>query len=75
MLRMLAYLKMYLGSEKILFGSDWPLGKQFMGHGEWVEYVRELRTPQVLLDQGYPDFSMNEKQKILGDNVAKILNL
>lgn len=61
----------------ILMGSDWPLisSAPFPTMKEWVEVIRNMKLPQVCLDMGMKQFTEEEKNKILGDNAKKLLNL
>jgi uncharacterized protein len=61
----------------ILFGSDWPMinSPSFLTIKEWVEAIKKMELPQACLDMGMKQFTQEEKNKILGDNAQKLLNL
>jgi predicted TIM-barrel fold metal-dependent hydrolase len=61
----------------ILLGSDWPLigSAPFPTMKEWVAVIRNMELPQVCLDMGMKQFTGEEKNKILGENAQKLLNL
>jgi predicted TIM-barrel fold metal-dependent hydrolase len=61
----------------ILMGSDWPLisSAPFPTMKEWVEAIQNMELPQACLDMGMKQFTKEEKNKILGGNAQKLLNL
>jgi uncharacterized protein len=61
----------------ILLGSDWPMvsSAPFPTMKEWVEAIRNMELPQACLDMGMKQFTKEEKNKILGGNAQKLLNL
>lgn len=63
--------------DAILFGSDWPWLKSgfFPSHKEWVKAFRNMMLPEGCLDMGMKQFSKDERDKILGGNAVKLLNL
>lgn len=71
--RALCTAKYQCGIEKIVFGSDWPLLERLIPLAKWVQAVKDLQTPDVLLQLGYSEITDHDKQLILGDNAAKIL--
>jgi predicted TIM-barrel fold metal-dependent hydrolase len=73
--RALCTAKYQCGIEKIVFGSDWPLLERLMPLAEWVQAVKDLETPDVLLQLGYSEITDHDKQLILGDNATKILKI
>jgi predicted TIM-barrel fold metal-dependent hydrolase len=42
---------------------------------DWVNVVKNLCTPDYLLEMGYPEITEEDKRMILGENAATILNL
>lgn len=60
-----------------LFGSDWPFLKSgaFPSAKGWVDVIKTLKLPQARLDMGMKQFTGEEKEKILGGNAQKLLNL
>jgi predicted TIM-barrel fold metal-dependent hydrolase len=71
----LVQAKMSCGIKKILFGSDWPLFAPILSLKEWVNGIKKLKVLAPLKLMGLPDFTEEEKNKILGENAAKILGL
>jgi len=65
--------KQICGVKKILFGSDWPLFTPQLTQMEWVQAIEKLETPQLLKDMGFPSFTDEEKNMILGRNAENIL--
>jgi len=63
--------------DAIFFGSDWPFIKYppFPSEKEWVGTFKNLKLPQACLDMGMKQFTEEEKNKILGANAQKLLNL
>jgi len=61
----------------VLLGSDWPLvsSAPFPSMKEWVEVIKNMCLPQACLDMGMKQFTPEEKEKILGGNAQKILDL
>lgn len=73
--RALCTAKYRCGIDKVLFGSDWPLCESTMTLTQWVQAVQNLETPDVLRQLGFPEITEQDKQLILGDTAATILNL
>jgi len=42
---------------------------------EWVEVIRNMELPHACLDMGMKQFTKEEKNKILGGNAQKLMNL
>ena len=63
-----------VGSNKVLFGSDWPALRQVrrLPHSAWVKAFTEI--PVELKEAGI-EFKDDEIKRILGENAASILNL
>ena len=71
----LVQAKMSCGVDKILFGTDWPLFSPILSLERWVEGIKKLKLPPLLKSMGVPEFTEEEKSKILGGNAAKIFDL
>jgi predicted TIM-barrel fold metal-dependent hydrolase len=41
---------------------------------DWVDVVKNLRTPEILKQLDYPEITEEDKRMILGENAARILN-
>ncbi len=67
--------KLSCGIDKILFGTDWPLFTSMVSLKEWVEAIKKMKLPPPLKLMGLPEFTEEEKNKILGENAAKVLGL
>ena len=67
--------KLTCGIDKILFGTDWPLFTSMVSLKEWVEAIKKMKLPPPLKLMGLPEFTEEEKNKILGENAAKVLGL
>lgn len=67
--------KMSCGIEKILFGSDWPLFSPLLSLQGYIEGIKEIKLPPPIKMMGMPEFTTEEKNKILGENAQKILKL
>jgi predicted TIM-barrel fold metal-dependent hydrolase len=67
--------KMSCGIDKILFGSDWPLFTPILSLKEWVEGIKKIKLPPPLKLMGLPELTEDEKNKILGENAAKLLEI
>jgi len=63
--------------ESVFFGSDWPFLNfpPFPSEEEWVNAFKDMKLPQVFLDMGMKQFTQEEKDKFLGGNIQKLLNL
>jgi predicted TIM-barrel fold metal-dependent hydrolase len=71
----LVQAKMTCGVEKILFGTDWPLFSPILCLKKWVKGIQKLKVPPPLQLMGLPEFTEEEKSKILGENAKRVLNL
>ncbi|TFG09226.1 MAG: amidohydrolase [Promethearchaeota archaeon] len=67
--------KMTCKVEKILFGTDWPLFNSFLNLKEYVEEIKNMELPPPMKMMGFPEFTEEEKRKILGENAKKVLGL
>jgi predicted TIM-barrel fold metal-dependent hydrolase len=61
----------------IVIGTDWPFCKNRPNpsHKEWINLIKNLTLPKAFLDMGMSQFTKEEKEKILGGNAKKLLNL
>ncbi|MFB0561297.1 MAG: amidohydrolase family protein [Candidatus Lokiarchaeia archaeon] len=71
----LAMTKIIIGLENVLFGTDWPSTLPIMSPKEWVEAIQTLELPMPLQMMGLPEFTEEDKKKILGENAKKVLGL
>lgn len=71
----LVQAKMTCGIDKILFGTDWPLFSPILSLEQWVKGIKNIELPSPLKLMGLPEFTEEEKSKILGGNAAKIFDL
>ncbi len=71
----LGVAKILTGIEKVLFGTDWPSLLPIMSSKEWVEAIQTLELPMPLQMMGLPEFTEEDKKKILGENAKKVLGL
>ncbi|MBA7507506.1 hypothetical protein ES706_06225 [subsurface metagenome] len=71
----LVQAKLSCGIEKILFGTDWPLFTPILSLKKWVRGIKKMKLPPPLQLMGLPEFTDEEKNKILGENAAKVLGL
>ena len=67
--------KFTCGINKILFGTDWPLFAPILSLKEWVDGIKEMKLPPPMKLMGLPEFTDEEKNKILGENAKKVLGL
>ncbi|MFX0057520.1 MAG: amidohydrolase family protein [Candidatus Hodarchaeota archaeon] len=67
--------KMSCGINKILFGTDWPLFTPILSLKDWVEGIKKMKLSPPLKLMGLSEFTDEEKNKILGENTAKILGI
>lgn len=67
--------KMTCGVEKILFGTDWPLFTPILSLQKWVKGIQKMKVPAPLQLMGLPEFTEEEKTKVLGKNAMRVLNL
>jgi hypothetical protein len=69
--RVIGSMLAFVGSARILFGSDWPFAKSILAQPRWVETFRELAGTRKL---GI-DITMEDIEAILGGNVARLLRI
>jgi uncharacterized protein len=64
-------------ADAVVVGSDWPFVKTPPNptHAGWVRLLKELELPGACLDMGMKQFTKGEKEKLLGENARKLLNL
>lgn len=62
MFQTLVEAKMACGTEKILFGSDWPLFAPILSLKEWVDGIKTMELPPPLQMMGLPEFTEEEKK-------------
>jgi predicted TIM-barrel fold metal-dependent hydrolase len=67
--------KMSCGINKILFGTDWPLFTSILSLKEYVDKIKNLKLPPPMKMMGLPEFTNEEKNKILGENAKKLFGL
>jgi predicted TIM-barrel fold metal-dependent hydrolase len=67
--------KMSCGIEKILFGSDWPLFSPILSLKDYVRGIKNMKLPPPIKMMGMSEFTIEESNKILGENAQKILKL
>jgi predicted TIM-barrel fold metal-dependent hydrolase len=75
LVRMVGRLIRMCGSDKIMWGTDWPLFNHVISTKDWWEKVDSLETSDLMKRLGVPEITSEDKRKILGDNAAKILSL
>jgi len=68
-------LKETFGSDKLLFGSDWPWWELSAPILEWHKYVRKMKVPLIVRPFGFPNLEDEDKENIMGLNAQRILNL
>lgn len=61
----------------VLMGTDWPFLRfaPLPSHKEWVELLKNLTLPKGFLDMGMRQFTEEEREKVLGGNARKLLNV
>ncbi|MFX1366730.1 MAG: amidohydrolase family protein [Promethearchaeota archaeon] len=74
-LQTLVQAKQSCGIDKILFGSDWPMFTPILSLEKWVKGIKTMKLPPPLKLMGLPEFTEEEKNKILGGNATKIFGL
>ncbi|MHA1651188.1 MAG: amidohydrolase family protein, partial [Candidatus Helarchaeota archaeon] len=65
-------------SNRVMFGSDWPITGNIMSLAQWIETIQNLTDPkvtQLLENLGYKKFRNKEIKQILGKNATQFLNL
>ena len=67
--------KLTCGIDKILFGTDWPLFTPMVSLKEYVQGIKEMKLPPPMKLMGLPEFTEEEKNKILGENAKKLFGL
>jgi predicted TIM-barrel fold metal-dependent hydrolase len=66
-------LLLHVGSDKLFFGSEAPV---LGGPEPWVDLILDLEMPEDLQEGfGYPQLTMDDKRKILGENFAALLGV
>ncbi len=71
----LGMLKETFGSEKLLFGSDWPWWELTAPAQEWLVYLRKMKIPFIVKPFGFPSLEDEDKENILANNAYRILKL
>lgn len=61
-----------VGSEKVLFGSDWPAPRLVMSEAKWIDQLQ--KPPDKVKELGIR-FSKREIKAILGMNASRIFKL
>jgi len=69
----LGKLLKYLGSDHIIWGTDSPI----TGSPQpYIDFFRNYRIPNELCEQyGYPQITDEDKRKIFGENLARLLGI
>ena len=67
----LAMMLNFVGSSRILFGSDWPFTKYILSQSAWIDTFKELAGSELLGRQIIED----DVAAILGKNIARLLRL
>ena len=57
---------------RMLFGSDYPLFEHAMSLKMWTEFIANLRMPDYLVEQGYPQVSKDEIEAVMWKNAARL---
>ncbi|NHI93357.1 MAG: hypothetical protein EAX96_12800 [Candidatus Lokiarchaeota archaeon] len=68
-------IKEAFGSDKLLFGSDWPWYQIKAPIAAWAKEVKKMKTSLVLKPFGLPNIDDADKDLILRNNALRILNL
>ena len=58
---------------RMLWGSDFPLFEHAMPLDKWVEFFINLRLPDALVDQGYPQVTDDEIESVMWRNAARLI--
>ena len=75
MTQFMGMLKETFGSDKLLFGSDWPWWELTAPLQEWLKYIWKMKIPLIVRPFGFPSLEEEDKKNILGLNAQRILNL
>ena len=69
----LGKLMKYLGPDNIIWGSDAPI----TGSPQpLIDFFRRYKIPDELIEKyGYPQITDEDKQKILGGNIARMFGI
>lgn len=61
----------------VVVGSDWPFVKNPPNptHKGWIDLLKKIELPKGFLDMGMKQFTKEEREKVLGENAKKLLNL
>jgi predicted TIM-barrel fold metal-dependent hydrolase len=57
---------------RMIFGSDYPLFEHTMKLNDWVEFVKNLRLPDSLIEIGYPQVTDDELEQCLWKNAEQL---
>lgn len=57
---------------RMLFGSDYPLFEHAMPLRNWVELLSNLSMPDQLMDEGYPQVTGEEIERVMWKNAARL---
>ena len=68
-------IKEAFGSDKLLFGSDWPWYQLKAPVAAWAKEVKKMKTSIILKPFGLPNVDEEEKALILRGNALRVLNL
>lgn len=75
MTQFMGMLKESFGSDKLLFGSDWPWWELTAPIQEWLIYIRKMKIPLIVRPFGFPSLEDEDKVNILEENAKRILNI
>jgi predicted TIM-barrel fold metal-dependent hydrolase len=75
LLQTLAQAKLSCGIEKILFGTDWLLFTPMVSLKNWVKGIKKMKMTPPLKLMGLPEFTDEDKNKILGENAKNVLGI
>jgi predicted TIM-barrel fold metal-dependent hydrolase len=56
----------------MLFGSDYPLFEHALPLKNWVQLMSNLRMPDQLVDEGYPQVTAEEIERVMWKNAARL---
>ncbi|MHA1341776.1 MAG: amidohydrolase family protein [Candidatus Helarchaeota archaeon] len=71
----LGMAKEFYGSERLLFGSDWPFFENHVPLKDWVDKVRKAKLPLLVRPFGIPSLEDEDRANILGRNGARVLDI
>ncbi|TFF83961.1 amidohydrolase [Candidatus Thorarchaeota archaeon] len=57
---------------RMLFGSDYPLFEHALPLKNWVQLMSNLRMPDQLVDEGYPQVTAEEIERVMWKNAARL---